>query len=139
MSFLAESGVHYDPSNPPMAINTAAGIFLVPTEIGTSLERIGRYTGLLEFCVTNRYSPDDFISRCADEGLPVSEDHLHRDFYRELRDLDAENKKGIGARIIKNAFAPLFTSKVDYVAGNPPWVNWEYLPEDYRVSMIAGW
>jgi hypothetical protein len=43
------------------------------------------------------------------------------------------------ARIIKNAFAPLFTGLVDYVIGNPPWVNWESLPADYRESTIGLW
>src|SRR5204863_3389493 len=38
----------------------------------------------------------------------------------------------VWARIIKNAFAPLFVGRVDYVAGNPPWVAWLNLPNDYR-------
>jgi hypothetical protein len=29
--------------------------------------------------------------------------------------------------------------KVDYVTGNPPWVNWENLPEDYRTQSAAVW
>jgi hypothetical protein len=28
---------------------------------------------------------------------------------------------------------------VDFVAGNPPWINWESLPEDYRDSMKPLW
>lgn len=43
------------------------------------------------------------------------------------------------ARIIKNAFAPLFIGSVDYIAGNPPWVNWEHLPEGYRDDMKPLW
>jgi hypothetical protein len=38
-----------------------------------------------------------------------------------------------------NAFAPLFMGRVDYVVGNPPWVNWESLPEDYRDRMKPLW
>jgi len=53
--------------------------------------------------------------------------------------LDREDKNSIWARIIKNALAPLFIDKVDYVAGNPPWVNWEHLPADYRDSMKPLW
>ena len=53
--------------------------------------------------------------------------------------LDNANKNGVWARIIKNAFAPLFVGKVDYVAGNPPWVNWESLPKEYRDTTIALW
>ena len=29
--------------------------------------------------------------------------------------------------------------KVDYIAGNPPWVNWESLPEDYRNALKPLW
>ena len=28
---------------------------------------------------------------------------------------------------------------MDYVAGNPPWVNWEHLPNDYRQSTAPLW
>ena len=43
------------------------------------------------------------------------------------------------AATIKNAFAPLFTQKVDYVVGNPPWINWESFPEDYRDDLKPLW
>jgi hypothetical protein len=59
--------------------------------------------------------------------------------YKELVKLDKANRNGVWARIIKNAFAPLFTQKVDYIAGNPPWVNWESLPTDYRNAMKPLW
>jgi len=36
---------------------------------------------------------------------------------------------------LKNSFAPFFAGKFDYVVGNPPWVNWENLAEDFRKSL----
>ena len=39
----------------------------------------------------------------------------------------------------KNAFIPLFHKKVDFLIGNPPWVNWQTLPEDYRESIHKHW
>ena len=59
--------------------------------------------------------------------------------YNDLVRLDKENKNGVWARIIKNNFAPLFVGRVDYVAGNPPWVNWENLPQEYRQSTAPLW
>ncbi|MDQ3820857.1 MAG: N-6 DNA methylase, partial [Acidobacteriota bacterium] len=120
-------------------LKTAAARFLIPTEIASSREDVAKYAEQLEFCVINRYSSAEFIERCQDEGLPISEKLLHRDLYEELVKLDKANKNGVWARIIKNAFAPLFTGKVDYIAGNPPWVNWESLPTDYRDSMKHLW
>lgn len=29
--------------------------------------------------------------------------------------------------------------KYDYVVGNPPWVNWEYMPDSYRVNHAQLW
>ena len=34
---------------------------------------------------------------------------------------------------------PIFTSRADFVVGNPPWVNWQSLPEDYRNHSAEAW
>ena len=120
-------------------LNTSAGDFNIPTEVTGNREDIGRYADVLEFCIGNGYSPEEFLSRCEDETIPVTESGLHAALYRHLQKLDADNKNGIWARIIKNAFAPLFINKVDYVVGNPPWINWEHLPEGYRQSTAPLW
>lgn len=41
--------------------------------------------------------------------------------------------------MLKNSFAPLLIGKFDYVVGNPPWINWENLPEFYRNSTKELW
>ncbi|HDR06557.1 MAG TPA: SAM-dependent DNA methyltransferase, partial [Candidatus Coatesbacteria bacterium] len=120
-------------------LKTSAGDFNIPTEVAGSREHIGRYADTIEFCIRNGYSSDEFIERCEAEAIPATEKELHKKLYRHLQQLDADNKNGVWARIIKNAFAPLFVGKVDYVAGNPPWVNWESLPEDYRDSTKPLW
>jgi len=139
VSFLTETGAHYDPSNPPVAVRTAAGIFLVEAGIAQSREKTAKYAEVLEFCVRNKYGTEDFLRRCHEEGLPTSERDLHSSFYSRLVKLDRESKNGIWARIIKNNFAPLFVGKVDYIAGNPPWVAWEDLPTEYRAETEAIW
>ena len=112
--------------------STSAARFLIPTEITVNRDYVAKYAEQLEFCVRNGYSPAEFIERCRDENLPVTIENLHTDLYNELLRLDEESKNGIWARIIKNAFAPLFIGKVDYIAGNPPWIAWLNLPENYR-------
>ena len=64
---------------------------------------------------------------------------VHVELYNELVKLDEANKNGVWARIIENAFAPLFVGRVDYVAGNPPWVRWGYLPKEYREASVGLW
>jgi hypothetical protein len=120
-------------------LKTAAGRFMVPAEIAGNRESLAKYADQLEFCVKNAYSPKEFIARCRDEGLLISAESLHADLYNELVELDKANKNGVWARIIKNAFAPLFIGEVDYIAGNPPWVNWESLPESYRDNLKPLW
>jgi hypothetical protein len=120
-------------------LKTSAGEFIIPIEVATNPEQIGKYADTLEDCVKNRYATHEFINRCTEEGLPVAEVQVHRQLYEQLSTLDANNQNGIWARIIKNAFAPLFIKRVDYVVGNPPWVNWESLPGDYRDDMKPLW
>ncbi|MGB8128313.1 MAG: N-6 DNA methylase [Candidatus Angelobacter sp.] len=121
------------------AFKTAVANFLVPSEIAESREDLSRYAEQLEFCVKNEYSPDEFISRCKDEGLAIAAESLHADLYSELVALDKANKNGVWARIIKNAFAPLFVGRFDFVVGNPPWVNWRNLPTEYRKTIGPLW
>jgi len=120
-------------------LRTSVGDFHIPAEVTDERELIGKYAEVLETCIRQKYTASDFLARCEAEGLPTKEAHLHQALYAQLLTLDAENKNGIWARIIKNAFAPLFIGKVDYVAGNPPWINWESLPGDYRDAMKPLW
>jgi SAM-dependent methyltransferase len=120
-------------------LNTAGAIFIIPTEITHTQSDIARYAELLEMCVKNAYSPDEFIARAKEEDLSVQDILIHKDLYSVLLQLNSENKNGVWARIIKNAFAPLFTPRVDFVVGNPPWINWESLPDVYRKSTASLW
>ncbi len=120
-------------------LKTSAGDFNIPTEVTGNRDYIGRYADTLEFCIRNGYSPEEFLERCESEVIPVTEVEIHKQLYRDLQQLDADNKNGIWARIIKNAFAPLFIGKVNYVAGNPPWVNWQHLPDGYRDATKSLW
>lgn len=120
-------------------LQTSAARFLVPTEIAQNHDYLAKYAEQLEFCIRNNYSPEEFIQQCRDEVLPVTIENFHVALYNTLVKLDNENKNGVWARIIKNSFAPLFIDPVDYIAGNPPWVNWEHLPTDYRDSIKSLW
>jgi SAM-dependent methyltransferase len=120
-------------------LRTSAKKFAIPTEVARPREVIERYADQLDACVTNDYSPDEFLERLREEGLPCAEEDLHRRLFEQLAELKRDDKNGVWARIIKNSFAPLFVGRVDYVVGNPPWVNWESLPGDYRDSTKKLW
>lgn len=40
---------------------------------------------------------------------------------------------------ILDRFALLCLKDIDYIVGNPPWVNWEYLPKDYKKETVGIW
>jgi hypothetical protein len=78
-------------------LKTAPTTFIIPTEIATNRDDVAKYAEQLESCVRNGDSPEEFIQRCRDEGLRISEHTLHVALYRELVKLDKANKNGVWA------------------------------------------
>jgi hypothetical protein len=90
--------------------------------------------------VKNQYSIDEAMARFKNEGLvfPYNQE-IVKNFYSQILKLEKENKNGIWARFLKNAFAPMIAGKFDFVVGNPPWILWEILSEDYRNATSKLW
>jgi len=120
-------------------LKTSAARFMIPTEIARSREVVAAYTEELERCVRGDYTDDEFIERLRGSGLHVESAAQHKVLFRQVKKLRTERRNDIWARIIKNSFAPLFVGRVDFVMGNPPWINWEHLPEDYREATRNTW
>lgn len=122
---------------------TAVGKFSIPRVL-VQANYISQLADLLEECVHVNLDPTIFEQRLINSfGLKRPEDgdaiSITTSLYIRLVELEEQGINGIWARIIKNAFAPLFQPKFDLVAGNPPWVNWESLPKDYRSDTIPLW
>jgi SAM-dependent methyltransferase len=121
-------------------IPTAAGEFEIPGEIIQS-NQMEKLAGLLEQCARGDYTPREFLSRAKRELAITHQatfdalEHL----YTAIHKLEKQNRNGIWARWLKNAFAPLFKGKFDFVAGNPPWINWESLADEYRQASGPLW
>jgi len=125
------------------SFNTAVGQLSVPASL-VEAQDIDDLTGLLEECIKVDLSTDVFIDRITakfqfDPEKAQEELGILKDLYEKLVDLQKKGINGIWARIIKNAFAPLFVGQFDYVVGNPPWINWRHLPERYRRSLKPLW
>jgi SAM-dependent methyltransferase len=124
-----------------MPLDTVVGKFLVPRSVNTR-ESISKLTDLLDEYVSAQFKSEVFIERARKELniAPGSLDETNlQQLYEQLLDLEKRGLDGIWARVLKNAFMPLFIGQFDYVAGNPPWVNWENLPEQYRSETLALW
>jgi len=121
-------------------LHTVVGDFELPAEL-VSLGEMSKLAKLIEDCVKNDYSPEDFMARARKE-LTISQpntDHYLEALYRRFLTLEKEGRNGIWARLIKNAFAPVLVGQFDYVIGNPPWVNWESLSQEYREATKSTW
>jgi len=119
---------------------TVVDDFAVPGSL-VKTQYIDQLASLVEECVESKYEPIEFRKRVTQtfplvEGKDDIDLKLLDDLYQKIVYLDNKAINGIWARIIKNAFAPLFCGQFDYVAGNPPWVNWDALPDAYRQNLI---
>jgi len=130
-------------------INTAVGQFDIPSCLRTH-DQIDNLCNLLEECVVNEVDADVFLDRAknalgikdadwAGQSGGAGAEAILRDLYSKLTELHKDGLDGIWARILQNAFMPLFLGKFNFIAGNPPWVNWQYLPEDYRRTSLSLW
>jgi len=130
-------------SHNAFSLNTAVGKFSIPREL-VDARYIDSLSYLLEECVNVQLTPNQFKTRLLnifplDEEKDFSQIEISLNLYKRILELEKKGINGIWARIIKNAFAPLFQGKFDIVVGNPPWINWESLPDYYRVEITPLW
>ena len=126
-----------DPEGGIYEITTSVEGFRFPQAL-VQRDLIGLATNLLEDSVKRGLSREKFMAR-AQADLKTPDNRVLAETYEKLLELERKGINGVWARIIKNAFAPLFCGTFDYIAGNPPWVNWEDLPQTYRDSTKALW
>jgi hypothetical protein len=122
-------------------LKTAVGNLPVPLSVNTRAE-LDKLANLLEEYVRACFQPAVFVERaCGELGIAkdTAEAHALHELFTTLADLEQRGLNGIWARVLKNAFMPLFLEPFDYVVGNPPWVNWESLPEGYRSDSAPLW
>jgi hypothetical protein len=121
------------------ALTTAVGMFEIPTKIVES-GLLAKVLKTLEECIKGDYKPDEFKRRLLREvSLDEAEVSILVKLFEDLANLERQGKNRIWTRILKNSFAPFFTEKFDFVVGNPPWIAWENLPDDYRNATKDLW
>lgn len=99
-----------------------------------------RAAPLVERMVKSHFESDIALEHLRKEGcvFPPHEQTVEH-FYKEILDLEKEGKNGIWVRFLKNAFAPMMAGKFDFVVGNPPWIRWGYLSNEYRNATLPLW
>jgi hypothetical protein len=101
---------------------------------------IDKFTSMMDVALRGKVEPENFKKNVKSKfKLPEKETSLLVDVYKQIKELDDKGENGIWARYIKNAFAPVYLGKFDFVIGNPPWVRWGYLSDDYRERTLKLW
>jgi hypothetical protein len=123
---------------------TAVGKFHVPALLCVK-DRFDRFCDVLEESVNSEVAADSFIHR-VETTLKLAGDawddkarKVLTDLYDKLLNLHKQGMNGLWARLLKNNFAPLTIGQFDYIVGNPPWVNWQNLPDAYRQGIAPLW
>ncbi|WP_214738269.1 N-6 DNA methylase [Exiguobacterium sp. s162] len=127
---------------------TRAGTFEIPT-FYTGTKTFYQLMDIITSCLDRNISFNNAWKKIEDsivrtQGVTSEEviksiNSLTHRFYVQLLDLKDKDLHRIWIQVIKNAFAPLYQDKVDFIIGNPPWVNWQTLPEEYRESIHTYW
>lgn len=124
-----------------VSVQTSVGLFHVP-QIWVRDEGLLMKIAapMVEDMARNGYSTEEALKRFKIEGVVFApHEDVVKNFYGEILDLEKQGKDGIWARFLKNAFAPMTSGKFDFVVGNPPWIRWGYLSDDYRKATLAKW
>jgi len=112
---------------------------ILPEKLVQRQNDFGVVLSIMERGIESGSSKDDFISHLKRDAnikkyLRKNKDwldHLSK-MYEQIQDLEKQNWNRIWCRIVRNYFASVAIGKVDVIVGNPPWVRWSELPEDYR-------
>jgi hypothetical protein len=101
---------------------------------------IDKFTSMMDVALRSKIEPEKFEKQIKAEFHSSPEDTaLLSAVYRHIKTLDDNGEDGIWARYIKNAFAPVYIGKFDFVVGNPPWIRWGYLSDEYRKRTLKLW
>jgi type II restriction/modification system DNA methylase subunit YeeA len=120
-------------------LKTVVGEFEIPTSV-IRKGLLQKILAEISWSLENKYTREDFSRRVehAYKLTPEEAAVLARS-YETLYKLEEEGKNRVWVSVIRNAFAPVLKDRFDYVVGNPPWVNWENLPEEYRKVSMGLW
>ena len=131
----------FGPSEGTVQVNTSVGPFHAPaiwvTQGGFLMKQAAP---LVEEMAKANFSPAEALTRLRKEGLVFGpHEEVVLAFYSEILKLQQDGKNGIWARLLKNSFAPLVAGTFNFVVGNPPWVRWGYLSQEYRQATLPLW
>jgi len=115
-------------------IKTTKGIFHIPADVKNKIAPV------MQFIKENVEKEQDIedVREQLRQKFGFNEKIIHHlsELYHQLKDLNSKDQNKIWCDIVINQFATLFQSNFDFVIGNPPWVNWEFLDDEYQKHLM---
>jgi SAM-dependent methyltransferase len=115
-----------------LELTTSGGAFALPVCIDSG-DELRSVCDLASEGLEYNWTAEEFASaaaRATDAG--PGDRAVLAEFYEECLEQHRRGLNGLWPRVLRNAFMPAFIGEFDLVVGNPPWVNWESLPQRYR-------
>ncbi|MFO0753936.1 MAG: N-6 DNA methylase [Thermodesulfovibrionales bacterium] len=127
------------PLEDTVVFTTTKGDYVFPASM-QGKDMIDTFTAMIDEGLRAKMTPENFERRIGREFSPLNDEkELLSRVYRKIKELDDSGENGIWAKYIKNAFAPVYLGAFDFVVGNPPWIRWGYLSDDYRKRTLKLW
>jgi Eco57I restriction-modification methylase len=115
-----------------LELTTSGGTFALPLCIDTG-DELRAVCDLAAEGLEYNWTVEEFVSAAARVTDASSSDRaLLASFYEDCLEQHRHGLDGLWPHVLRNAFMPAFIGQFDLVVGNPPWVNWESLPQRYR-------
>lgn len=134
--YVEEGKLQFDNT---IVFTTTKGDYVFPVSMQEK-NHIDKFTSMMDVALRGKIEPERFERQIkAEFNSSQGDTKLLSQVYRRIKELDDSGENGIWARYIKNAFAPVYLGKFDFVIGNPPWIRWGYLSDDYRKRTLKLW
>ncbi len=123
----------------PVELATSAGLARLREAIESSIQVATDAAALSEFerQLSASFGPDGTEFLDAEKWNNISA--VAGELFGRIRKLHNAERDGVWARIIENSFAPVLSGRFEVVVGNPPWISWTRLPQEWRDTTSSSW
>ena len=133
--------VYSEDNKETLLTKTTVGEFKIPKF--KNIDKANQFLGLLSEYIHEKSHGEFEVFW----GLVIGNDILEEDYkeivytlYEQLYMLHMQGHDNFWPIILKNSFAPLIIhDKFDYVVGNPPWIAWKSMSNEYRSGTLDVW
>ena len=131
------------PNKEHLIVNTVWGTFEIPLSI-LRIEKLQDLFMDIEKTLEDQMDFETTFNHLSNRYL-VTDENQHdfklflKQLYEKLQNISEVAFRYTAFNKLINSIAPAYLGKFEVVIGNPPWVNWEYLPKAYKKKTEILW